>query len=143
MARGEILAYLNSDDLYLPWTIEVAVQALRRGSDLVYGDLAIYVLGKRRRRFFIQFYFPFDKKHYTFTSALGQPTVFWTRALTDRLGPFDTSYKLIGDCEFWLRAAKSGLRLRHIDEILAVQVEHGETLRQQHPHLLEQEWARL
>src|ERR1043166_5067752 len=29
-ANGEILAYLNSDDLYFPWTIGVVVEAFRR-----------------------------------------------------------------------------------------------------------------
>jgi glycosyltransferase involved in cell wall biosynthesis len=40
MARGEILAYLNSDDLYLPWTIQTAVDFLQAHPDvdLVYGD---------------------------------------------------------------------------------------------------------
>ncbi|HVO67352.1 MAG TPA: glycosyltransferase, partial [Syntrophales bacterium] len=28
MASGEILAYLNSDDIYFPWTISTAVDAL-------------------------------------------------------------------------------------------------------------------
>src|SRR5690349_9655830 len=29
MARGEILAYLNTDDLYLPWTIDTVVSTFR------------------------------------------------------------------------------------------------------------------
>ncbi len=37
-ANGEILAYINSDDLYFPWSVEVAVRALQAGPDLVYGD---------------------------------------------------------------------------------------------------------
>jgi Glycosyl transferase family 2 len=30
ISRGEILAYLNSDDLYLPWSVEVAVRAIQQ-----------------------------------------------------------------------------------------------------------------
>jgi Glycosyl transferase family 2 len=42
ISRGEVLAYLNSDDLYLPWSVEVAVRALQQpGIELVYGDLGI------------------------------------------------------------------------------------------------------
>jgi hypothetical protein len=69
--------------------------------------------------------------------------VFWSRAVSDRIGGFDSSYKLIGDCEYWLRAARSGMELRHVREVIAVQVEHGHTLRQSHPELLRQEWATL
>ena len=41
MARGDILAYLNSDDRYFPWTVRVAVKALgeRPNADFVFGDL--------------------------------------------------------------------------------------------------------
>ncbi len=44
-AKGDILAYLNSDDLYFPWTLEVVVEAFGRDrkAELVYGDaLGVY-----------------------------------------------------------------------------------------------------
>ena len=43
LARGDILAYLNSDDLYFPWSVEVAVEALKRGADPVYGLSLIHI----------------------------------------------------------------------------------------------------
>ena len=131
LARGEVLAYLNSDDLYLPWSVDVAVRALQPGSDLVYGDLGILAeeANGAAGAFAIQFYPEFDLRHYSFVSTLGQPTVFWRRSLTERIGPFDTRYRLLGDCEYWLRAAINGAKPRHVPEVLAVQVEHGSTLR--------------
>ena len=106
VAQGEILAYVNSDDLYLPWSVEVAARSLGQEADIIYGDLAVMAA----RRFFIQYYPRFDQKHYTYEGALGQPTVFWTRSVVDRIGTFDASYELIGDCEYWLRAARSGMK---------------------------------
>src|SRR5512143_842563 len=40
MASGEILGYLASDDVYLPWTIEAVVEAFaaRPTVDIVFGD---------------------------------------------------------------------------------------------------------
>src|SRR5690349_10977185 len=40
MATGDILAYLNSDDLYFPWTVDVVMRAFEEHpeADLVYGD---------------------------------------------------------------------------------------------------------
>jgi len=132
LAKGDVLAYLNSDDLYLPWSIEVALRALRRpGTDLVYGDMGVLRAGRdgRPSRFNLLFYPDFDLRHFAFVDAVGQPTVFWRRSVTDRIGDFDTRYRLIADCEYWLRAALSGATMHHVPEVLALQVDHGTTLR--------------
>jgi glycosyltransferase involved in cell wall biosynthesis len=146
MAQGEVFAYLNSDDLYLPWSVEVALLALRHpGTDLVYGDMGILrpATEGRPSRFNLLFYPEFDLRHFTFVDALGQPTVFWRRSVTDRIGDFDTGYRLIADCEYWLRAALSGATLRHVPELLALQVEHGTTLRATHQRRLGDEFRTL
>lgn len=143
MARGKVLAYLNSDDLYLPWSVETALNALKDGVDLVYGDLGILVKRDRRSRFFPQFYPPFDLGYYTYYLAPAQPTVFWKRGLTESIGPFDPSYRLAADKEYWLRAASRGAAFAHVDEILAIQIEHPETLRASHPDRLEEEFSKI
>jgi glycosyltransferase involved in cell wall biosynthesis len=146
ISRGEVLAYLNSDDLYLPWSVEVAVRALQQpGIELVYGDLGI-LRGERKgklRRFNIQFKPDFNLRHFSFVATIGQPAVFWRRSLTERIGLFDTGYRLIGDCEYWLRAALSGTEPKHISELMALQVEHGSTLRATQPSILREEFDRL
>jgi Glycosyl transferase family 2 len=146
ISGGEVLAYLNSDDLYLPWSVEVAVRALQQpGVELIYGDLGI-LRGERNsklRRFNIQFKPDFNLRHYSFVATIGQPTVFWRRSLTERIGLFDTGYRLIGDCEYWLRAALSGTEPEHISELMAVQLEHGSTLRATQPSTLQDEFDRL
>jgi len=145
LAHGDVLAYLNSDDLYLPWSVEVAVRALQSEVDLIYGDLAVFVSRANGRPgdFFIQFYPDFDLRYYSYVGMLGQPTVFWHRSLTERIGPFDVRYRLIGDCEYWLRAALGGARLRHVPELMAIQVEHESTLRKTQAARLSEEFDTL
>jgi GT2 family glycosyltransferase len=145
ISRGEILAYLNSDDLYLPWSVDVAVRALQQpGIELVYGDLGLLTEGTSKlRRFSIQFKPDFDLRHYSFVATIGQPTVFWRRSLTERIGPFDTRYRLIGDCEYWLRAAVNGAKPKHIPEVMALQLEHGSTLRATQGSKLREEFDTL
>ena len=84
LAQGDILAYLNSDDLYLPWSVEVAAARWGEEATSCYGDLAVMAARRVGRRFFIQYYPRFDRKHFTYAAALGQPTVFWTRSVVDR-----------------------------------------------------------
>jgi glycosyltransferase involved in cell wall biosynthesis len=145
LAHGEVFAYLNSDDLFLPWSVDVAVGALEPGIELVYGDLGVLSTDTNGRpsTFNIQFYPDFDLRYYSFVGTIGQPTVFWRRSLTEKIGGFDVHYRLIGDCEYWLRAAMQGARLRHIPELMAVQVEHASTLRTTQETRLREEFATL
>jgi glycosyltransferase involved in cell wall biosynthesis len=66
LARGALLAYVNSDDMYLPWSVEVAAEQLSRGADLVFGDMGLLTRGWKTFR--PQFYRPFDLNYYTRTS---------------------------------------------------------------------------
>lgn len=145
LARGEVIAYLNSDDLYLPWSVEVAVRGLRPSVDIVFGDLGVLQeeRGGRPPTFYVQFYPEFDLRYYSFVGSIAQPTAFWRGRISERIGGFDTSYRLIGDCDFWLRAALDGARTRHLDEVMAVQVEHPFTLRATQPKRLDEEFHRL
>jgi glycosyltransferase involved in cell wall biosynthesis len=142
LAEGHVLAYLNSDDVYLPWSVDLAVATLSAGSDFAYGDLGM-VRGRVADSFMPQFYAPFDLNRYVYFRRLGQPTVFWRRSTYKRLGGFDDSYRLIGDCEYWLRAAAAGSSFAHIREVMAIQFDHPDTLRKTYREELKQEFERL
>ena len=137
-AAGEIVAYLNSDDLYFPWTLETVVEAFLRypNVDFVYGDaLAIDERTGIQR---MQWAWPFDLDLISRTSFLVQPTVFWRRRALDQLGQFDTGLRFVGDCDYWMRAGGVHRFLR-IWEFLAVERNHDTTLRASNSELLDTE----
>lgn len=144
MAEGDILCYLNADDYYFPWSVSKAVSALEK-ADLIYGDMGVISnFGSQPKTFYIQFYPRFDLRYYTYSSTLGQPSVFWRRETFERMGGFDTSFKLLGDCEFWLRCGRSGLKLSKVDEVLSVQIDHAGTLREtQGSGAFAREWQKI
>ena len=142
LAEGDVLAYLNSDDVYLPWSVELAVRTLASGADFAFGDLGVFRC-RDRMTFMLEFYAPFDLNHYTYFRNLGQPTVFWQRSAYEALGGFDDSYRLLGDCEYWLRAGTSGFRFIHIPDVTAIQFDHPQTLRMTHRQELREEFERL
>jgi glycosyltransferase involved in cell wall biosynthesis len=138
MSRGSILAYLNTDDLYFPWTVEVAVKAILNNtrSGLVYGDMLI--LDERSRGVALALYPPFHEGRLQRTNFLGQPTVFFRRSVFEKVGSFDETLRYVGDCDYWLRAA-SAFPIIKVDDIMALQRNHPETLRSSQAAALQSE----
>jgi glycosyltransferase involved in cell wall biosynthesis len=119
MAQGQILAYLNSDDLYLPWTIQTAVDYLQAHPevDLVYGDYMSLDEASGKRLLLLQP--PYSRGYIRRIGFIPQPTAFWRRSLYEQIGEFDATLRYVGDCDYWMRAGVE-LSIAKVDEILAV-----------------------
>jgi hypothetical protein len=105
-ATGDILAWLNADDLYLPGALHAVADAFvsRPETQLVYGE-GWYVdeAGERiepcrfvRRRF--------DRRYLLNRDPILQPAAFWRRALWEAVGPLGTSLRWVFDWEWFIRA---------------------------------------
>jgi glycosyltransferase involved in cell wall biosynthesis len=123
-ASGDILTYLNSDDAWLPWAVEAVVRVIeaKPDVDLVFGDgvKVDEATGVQRLRLFP----PFDRVSLANYESLMQPTVFWRRRLTDRIGGFDTTMRYVADLDYWLRAAAEGAKIAHVNEVIAIERIH-------------------
>ena len=124
LAKGDLLAYLNSDDAWLPWAVEAAVGVFesKPDVDVVFGD-GIKVdeeTGVQRLRLFP----PFDRISLANYESLMQPAVFWRRRLMDRMGGFDTTMRFVADLDYWLRAAGQGAKVAHLHEVIAIERIH-------------------
>lgn len=127
MASGEIVAYVNSDDLYFPWTVQVVVAAFTEHPDvdLVYGD-AVRV--DKIRDLIVPVFLPHHGRGPTATyGSLLQPCVFMRRRVYDALCGFDARLDYVADMEFWLRAAQR-FKFSRIPEFLALELRHGDML---------------
>jgi glycosyltransferase involved in cell wall biosynthesis len=120
-ASGEILCCLNSDDTYPQGTLKKVVSCFAEGEiDLCFGD-CIYVDSENRELFR---YKSMDLP-YACISRLGripfaQPAAFWTRALFDRVGGFDESYRYVADTKFFFECLRhTEARRRHVADYLA------------------------
>jgi glycosyltransferase involved in cell wall biosynthesis len=104
-AHGEIVAWLNSDDLYLPEAISQAVAALQANPQLgmVYAD-AVTIGASGHALSELRF------ADYSLLDLMGfriicQPAVFMRRAVLGKAGALDTSYHFLLDHQLWLRLA--------------------------------------
>jgi glycosyltransferase involved in cell wall biosynthesis len=106
-SQGDIMAWLNSDDIYHVGAIRSAVEFLQEHPDIgmVYGDTDLIDEDSRRIG-------RFNAKQTNYQRLMRggvyipQPAAFWRRDLWERSGPLDTSFYFAMDYDLWVRFAK-------------------------------------
>ena len=117
-ANGEIVAWLNSDDIYLPGAISEAVAAFETCPQavLVYGNmLAIDSQGQTLNKLN---YRQLDLTDLLCFEIIGQPAVFMQRDQLTAAGGLDTSFHFMLDHLLWIKMASQG-ELRHMEKTWA------------------------
>jgi glycosyltransferase involved in cell wall biosynthesis len=106
MARGDVIAYLNADDTYLPDAVESAVAFFEKNPDIhmVYGDGIITdESGKNPRTIRSN---EFNLKSLVFCQdTIFQPSVFLRKEVFITIGDVDVDLHLAMDLDYWLRTA--------------------------------------
>lgn len=106
MATGDILAWQNADDLYLPTTFQTVVDYFENhpSVDVIYGD---YTLIDENSKWICEVRPPqWDLwlfAHARFVPM--QPTVFWRRRVYDKIGKLNETLHYCMDVDFFSRAA--------------------------------------
>jgi glycosyltransferase involved in cell wall biosynthesis len=120
MARGNILAYLNCDEQYLPGTLKYVKEYFdaNPGVDIIFGDLLLIrpdgSLVAFRKGYRPRWYYILTSHLYVLTCAM-----FLRRKIIDDGFFFDTRYKAVGDAEFVARVLRRGYHARHIKRYFA------------------------
>jgi glycosyltransferase involved in cell wall biosynthesis len=106
IATGDVLGWLNSDDMQLPGALAAVAEAINThpAVQLVYGEgWYIDEVGERiepcrfvRRRF--------ERRYLVNCDPILQPAAFWRRTLWQTVGPLDTSLRWVFDWEWFIRA---------------------------------------
>ncbi|HUH98548.1 MAG TPA: glycosyltransferase family 2 protein [Anaerolineales bacterium] len=114
-AKGEIVAWLNSDDYYLPGTIRSAVAAFGSNPQavMVYGNmLAVDQAGRTINQFV---YRQLTLEDLLCFQIIGQPAVFMRRAAFEKAGGLDPNLHFMLDHQLWLKIAAQG-PIVHVDQ---------------------------
>lgn len=117
--NGEIIGWLNSDDIYYPDAI-ARVVAVFNGDptiDVVYGradhiDVSDFAFEAYPTA-------PWDFEHLKRHCFICQPAAFFRRSVVERYGLLDEKLNFCMDYEYWLRLGKMGAKFAFLDEKLA------------------------
>ena len=113
LATGDIIAYLNSDDMY-------EKNALRKVADFFIAHPSVMWLTGRCRiideydreiRKAVSGYKNFFLSHYNYnilliTNFISQPATFLRRKAIEEIGHFDINHHLVMDYDYWLRIGR-------------------------------------
>lgn len=123
-ARGDIVAWLNSDDLYLPGVITAAVAALEADPRLgmVFGDaITIDTHGRPLNRLSFG---DWGLAEFLRFRIICQPAVFMRKAVLEKAGLLAPSFHYMLDHHLWLRIARLA-PVRHIPALWAAARHHA------------------
>ena len=112
LATGELVAFLDSDDRWEPTHLELALNEIRRGSDLVVSGVRTFDLSTGRTletvkppaELIADPVLTLFQRSVIITSSC----VVLTKSLAERTGQFDTTLRIGEDRDYWLRCGLEG-----------------------------------
>ena len=137
-ASGELVAWLNSDDYYLPGALRKVAEvfAAHPETGLVFGDvLAVDDQGKALN---LLRYGDWGLADLMAFRIIGQPSIFMRHNLLEKAGLLDTSFHYLLDHQLWLRLAQLA-GMTYLPETLSAARFHSESKNVSHASEFSQE----
>jgi glycosyltransferase involved in cell wall biosynthesis len=117
--KGDIMAWINSDDFYLPGAIDYVADYFSHHPDVdvVYGHRVL--VDEQSREIGRWFLPPHDDEVLRLNDFVPQETMFWRRRIWDKVGGIDTSFKFAMDWDLLLRFQAAGAKIVRVPYFLA------------------------
>jgi GT2 family glycosyltransferase len=118
-ASGDILAYLNSDDLLLPGALSAVARYFMAHPeiDVVYGHRIL--IDEQDREIGRWVLPPHDDRVLSWADYVPQETLFWRRRAWEKLGSrFDETFQFAMDWDLLLRLRDAGARFKRLPRFL-------------------------
>ena len=124
MTRGDVLGWLNADDLFSPGALREVARHFHEDTDLMllYGDAHhVDEMGKPLEAYPTR---DFDLGVLAYHCFICQPACFFRRSLLEAVGGLDTGLQYAMDLDLWIRFGKLQQRhpqwkFKHIPQVLA------------------------
>jgi glycosyltransferase involved in cell wall biosynthesis len=126
LCQGEIIGWLNSDDIYYPGTLRRVLELFDRHPeiDVIYGR-ADHIDDQGA---IIEEY---PTREWSFDALINhciisQPAAFFRREVIQRFGALDSAHKYCVDYELWIRLGRGGARFLFVPELFAATRLHAQ-----------------
>lgn len=141
-ASGEVLGYLNSDDILLPRALQHTGRAFRRPEVMITTGLRRQIDADSR---FIrnQLMGPPTAQLLRYVCVVNQETTFWRRAVLDKVGLFDETFNYTMDYDYWQRALDAGFSFTLLPHYLGAIRLHDTSKGTTLDHVRNQELSRI
>lgn len=137
-ARGDVLGWLNSDDMLLPGAIRTIVDSLKSGRRSIVCGLRVAV--DRNGAILWRDVHPQPTvRSLRRNCYINQETVYWNREVYEAVGPLDTHYRYALDYDYWQRILDAGYRFSLIPRFVGAFRIHDESKGATQAHVREQE----
>jgi len=124
-AKGEIVAWLNSDDYYLSGAVASALKIFDENPDVVFIYADMLAVDENGQAFNTLRYKQLSLRDLLAFQIIGQPAVFMRRSAFEKAGGLDASYHFLLDHHLWIRLATQG-RILHVPQTWAAARYHAE-----------------
>ena len=132
IASGEIIGFLNADDLYADHVFQTAMKYFHNGTiDAVSGKAQIFEVEKDGTLKIILELSPPRPDKLVETAITGSTIFnawFYRKSFIHRVGGFDTQYKISGDADLILRLAFLGINYLALDSVHYEYRQHEDSL---------------
>tara|TARA_B100000315_G_C14425753_1_gene517746 strand:- start:32 stop:853 length:822 start_codon:yes stop_codon:yes gene_type:complete len=127
-ATGEIIAWINSDDIYFPGTFKKVNEIFNDNPeiDVLYSN-GVWINAKGNI-ILCRKNLPFHYNSWFYGMADPfQPEVFYRYKVLNKVGYVDESFKMMMDREWWIRMENKGCKFKYIDDEFAAIRKYSDT----------------
>ncbi len=133
LSKGNVIAFWNVDDIRFARAMITGYNFINDNiSEIVY--FAFIIISKHRYynyfpipKIYIDYPKSFNKELFV-TGAFCGPFYMFNKNIVNKIGYFDERFKIVGDMEFTIRAAKNEVRFAPIYRLAGIYIKFGNTI---------------